>query len=96
MTTTSRGAAVAVGLAAILGSRPSLITAQRDAQVGEWRVFTGDPGANRYSALSQIDRNNVNDLIVAWRWPVADRALQASNPLWRASRNEETPIGVSP
>lgn len=93
MTTTSRGAAAVLGaLAAVLSSRPSLVTAQRDAQVGEWRVFTGDPGANRYSALSQIAKNNVNELTVAWRWPVADRALQASNPLWRASRDEETPI----
>jgi len=83
----------AVILAATSSSRPSLVTAQqRDAVAGEWRAFTGDPGANRYSPLGQITADNVKDLTVAWRWPAADRALQASNPVLRGSRNEETPI----
>lgn len=82
----------AVILAAVIGSQPSAVSAQRGTPSGEWRVYTGDPGANRYSPLSQITADNVNNLAVAWRWPAADRALQASNPVLRGSRNEETPV----
>jgi glucose dehydrogenase len=46
-----------VVLLAVFGSRPLLLTAQRDARVGEWRVYTGDAGANRYSALGQITKD---------------------------------------
>ncbi len=42
--------------------------AQTGAAAGEWRAFGGDPGATRYSALSQIDAANVSELEVAWRW----------------------------
>jgi quinoprotein glucose dehydrogenase len=88
-----QGALVAFGLAALIGSRPAPVTAQRDARVGEWRVYTGNPGATRYSPLDQINKDNINDVTVAWRWQsAADRSLQASSPTLRASRNEETPI----
>ena len=49
----------------------------------------------KYSPLSQINKDNVKDLRVAWRWRSADRALQLSNPLWRAGRNEETPLMIN-
>jgi quinoprotein glucose dehydrogenase len=45
--------------------------------------------------LSQITNANVQDLRVVWRWPSADQALQASNPVWLAGRNEETPLLVN-
>ena len=32
---------------------------------------------------------------MAWRWPTADRALQASNPAWRGGRYEDTPLMVN-
>src|SRR5262245_8706750 len=89
-----QAALMAVVVAALAGSRPS-VTAQRDARVGEWRVYTGSPGATRYAPLDQINKDNVNDLAVAWRWQSADRSLQASSPTLRASRNEETPIMAS-
>jgi quinoprotein glucose dehydrogenase len=79
-------------VAAMALSNGSFLSAQRDE--GEWRNYFGDASGTKYSPLSQIDKGNVTDLRIAWRWRSADRALQLSNPLWRAGRNEETPLMV--
>ena len=42
--------------------------AQRGAEEGEWRYYGGDAGTTKYSPLDQIDRANVADLEIAWRW----------------------------
>ena len=42
--------------------------AQRGAEEGEWRYYGGDAGTTKYSPLDQIDRENVADLQIAWRW----------------------------
>jgi quinoprotein glucose dehydrogenase len=91
------------GLLAIVGavsvSDPSYVTAQRGsqegAQQGEWRNYYGDSYGTKYSPLSQITKENVHDLRVVWRQPYPDRALQASNPLLRTPRTEETPLMVN-
>lgn len=44
------------------------LTAQDGAANGQWRTWGGDKGNTRYAPLDQIDRNNVNDLEVAWIW----------------------------
>ncbi len=69
------------------------LSAQRDA--GEWRNYFGEAAGTKYSPLSQINKDNVRDLGIAWRWRTADRELQLSNPLWRAGRNEETPLMIN-
>ena len=43
-------------------------SAQRGADAGEWRHYGGDLGSTKYSPLDQINRDNVTDLQVAWRW----------------------------
>ena len=35
---------------------------------GEWRYHGGDAGSTKYSPLDQINRDNVKDLRIAWRW----------------------------
>lgn len=70
------------------------LRAQRQAPTGDWPVYFGQTHGTKYSPLDQIDATNVANLRVAWRWPSADRALQQSNPLWRAARNEETPLVI--
>ncbi|MBI4464651.1 MAG: PQQ-binding-like beta-propeller repeat protein [Acidobacteria bacterium] len=45
-----------------------LADAQRGAKGGEWRFYGGDSGSTKYSALDQINRDNVKDLKIAWRW----------------------------
>ena len=44
------------------------LAAQQGAAAGEWRHYGGDAGGTRYSALGQINRDNVADLEVVWRW----------------------------
>ena len=68
--------------------------AQSDAG-GEWRSWGADTFFTRYSPLDQISADNVAELRVAWRWETTDRELQESNPLWRAGRNEDTPLMVN-
>ena len=66
-----------------------------DCREGEWRAYASDAYGTKYSPLSQITKDNVHDLRVVWRWPAADWAIQASNPLWRTSRNADTPLMVN-
>jgi len=77
------------------GADPSRLDAQRAAPDGEWRHYSGDTYGTKYSPLDQINKDNVPELRVAWRWPFADRALQSSNPLLRTTRTEETPLMVN-
>ena len=42
--------------------------AQTGTKGGEWRFYGGDSGSTKYSPLDQINRNNVKDLKIAWRW----------------------------
>jgi len=58
--------AFSVFLIALLCTLP--LTAQSGARGGEWRFYGGDSGTTKYSALDQINRDNVKDLKVAWRW----------------------------
>ena len=44
------------------------VVAQQGTQNGEWRSWGGDAGNTRYAPLDQIDRDNVEDLEVAWIW----------------------------
>jgi glucose dehydrogenase len=34
----------------------------------EWRVYWGDNRSSKYSPLDQINKDNVRDLRIAWRW----------------------------
>ena len=85
---------IAVAAAAPL-SNVDLLRAQRSADQGTWLTWGGDSSFTRYSPLATIAPGNVSELKVAWRWPAADRDIQTSNPLWRAGRNEETPLMVN-
>ncbi len=52
----------------------------------DWSYYQGDPGANQYSTLDQIDRKNVNQLRRAWTYhsgdvDSSDRSQIQCNPL---------------
>lgn len=83
-----------VTLVAAGAPQGSWLRAQNASQEGEWRYYFGTAQGTKYSPLAQITPQNVKDLRIAWRWRSADRALQMSNPLWRAGRNEETPLMI--
>jgi len=61
--------AILVG-ATLLSASP--VSAQYGALDGEWRFYGGDGGHTQYTALDQINADNVGDLEVAWRWTAAN------------------------
>jgi len=69
--------------------------AQHGAVGGEWREYSGDAGATKYSPLDQIDRSNVARLAIAWRRPALDAAVLAQSPRLRAASTfRSTPLMV--
>jgi glucose dehydrogenase len=46
-----------------------------------WSDYGGGPDASQYSALTQINRTNVNALRVAWTYPTGDAATYLFNPI---------------
>ena len=58
---------------------------------GDWPNYGNDPGGQRFSPLSQIDRQNVSKLRVAWQYRTGD-AYQPSRS--RPTAFEATPLYV--
>ena len=52
-------------LAAVLSCPP--LPGQTGAS-GDWPAFGGDPGNTKHSKLDRIDRDNFQDVEIAWRW----------------------------
>src|SRR5689334_6909772 len=44
------------------------LTAQHGTTNGEWRSYAGEPGSTKYSPLDQINKDNVKNLRIAWRF----------------------------
>ena len=65
-----------------------------DASQAEWRAYAGDLASTKYAPLGQIDRNNVADLEVAWRWDSIDNAILEADSTLRVFVNEATPLMV--
>ncbi|MCZ6855437.1 MAG: hypothetical protein O7G86_16120, partial [Gammaproteobacteria bacterium] len=64
--------------------------AQQGSSDGEWRVYGADKGGTKYSPLDQIDRDNFQDLEIAWRWKSVDGFLSmttADGGEWWSSRD---------
>ena len=61
---------------------------QRSGSEGDWPNARGDQGARRYSALSQIDRENVGRLKVAWEYRTGDAGPRNTTAI------EMTPVVV--
>ena len=61
----------------------------------EWRYYGGDKGFTRYSALDQVNRDNVKNLQVVWRRPAVDDALKQAFPDMRVTGYlKSTPIMI--
>jgi quinoprotein glucose dehydrogenase len=65
---------------------------QKDAQKGDWPVYGHDPGGTRYSPLTQITRENVAQLKVAWTFHTGD--ISDGSGGRKRSGFETTPILV--
>ena len=44
------------------------VLGQAGAADGEWPAYSADGGSTKYSSLSAINRENVGELEIAWRW----------------------------
>jgi quinoprotein glucose dehydrogenase len=60
----------------------------------EWRTYGGTYASARYSPLAQIDRDNVQQLRVAWRWRSPDHDVMARVSSIETYANEATPLMV--
>ena len=64
------------------------------SKAGEWRAYGSDNASTKYIPLDQINRDNVKNLQIAWRWNSPDNALVESNPdLWTMV-NKATPLMI--
>jgi quinoprotein glucose dehydrogenase len=52
-----------------------------DARAREWEDYGGSPDQSRFVALSRIDRDNVDELEVAWFYPTGDGNVYQFNPI---------------
>lgn len=68
---------------------------QSGAEDGQWRSYNGDLGSTKYSPLDQIDRDNVDQLQIAWRRPaVAAELMQLDPDLNYSNAFRATPLMV--
>ncbi len=66
----------------------ALMFAQRGVTNGEWPHWGGDLGNTKYSPLDQINRDNVKNLRIAWRWKSENYGPRPQNNM------EGTPLMV--
>jgi quinoprotein glucose dehydrogenase len=51
-----------------IGLMKTSTSGQSGTKGGEWPYYAGDAGSTKYSPLDQINKDNVKDLQIAWRW----------------------------
>jgi quinoprotein glucose dehydrogenase len=71
---------VVLGASALLGL-PVLVAQQPRAKWTTWQVDKGGADGSNYSALTQINRSNVDQLQVAWTYSTGDEVQYIFNPL---------------
>jgi quinoprotein glucose dehydrogenase len=62
----------------------TLAAAPPQTRLQEWPWYGGDPGGNRYSTLTDINRSNVKSLKLAWEWkpgekPIPEKSVRPGN-----------------
>ena len=84
-----------VGVTLCVGWGAVSILAQSGAKNGEWPTHSGELGGTKYSPLSRIHRENVENLRVIWTRPGIDPELRAAFPGISIPRNfRTTPLMV--
>src|SRR5688500_15467177 len=74
-------------VAGVLGAS-AIVSGQAGITNGEWPHWGADLGSSKYSALDQINRDNVKNLRVAWRWKSENHGPRPQNNM------EATPLMV--
>lgn len=72
---------------------PALSFAQHGAPAGQWPNHSGDRGSTKYAPLDQINRDNIDDLGIVWRWKTIDTEIAQANNL-RAGAFKATPLMI--
>src|SRR5687767_15857268 len=57
-----------------------VVASQAPQTKTEWRYYGGTKGFTRYSALDQINRDNVKNVRIAWRRPALNDKMIAAFP----------------
>src|SRR4026209_1924212 len=97
-TSTSRREALEAGMALaaapFLARVSSFAPAEEKGQAASvgWPSYGGDVASSKYSALSQIDRDNFARLKVAWTWRSPDEEIARANPELRTWVWASTPV----
>jgi quinoprotein glucose dehydrogenase len=87
------GKETALALLIALAGAPASLIAQR---AGEWPVYGGDAGSMKYSPLTDVNRENVGRLRLAWEWSTGERAIAQTDTTLRAQPGnfEVTPLMI--
>lgn len=64
------------------------------ANASDWLVHSGDKQGTRYSQLSQISPDNVDDLELAWRYQTGERQRRG-NKAFEQSKDQNIPLLVA-
>jgi quinoprotein glucose dehydrogenase len=70
------------------------VAGQQGMTGGEWHAYSGDLGSTKYSSLGHIDRDNVGDLELVWRWSSPDNRLVEEGSRKRIRGFTSTPLVV--
>lgn len=70
--------AVSVSLAALLCCSSAVAFSP---SMADWATYNGSPEQTHYSALEQINRSNLGDLALAWRFDTGENGDLSTNPL---------------
>ncbi|GAB1266179.1 pyrroloquinoline quinone-dependent dehydrogenase [Aurantivibrio infirmus] len=77
-------------------STTSIAADDDSSRTGEWRHYGGDGASSKYTPLSQINANNVNQLKIAWVWESLDnKLLDDKVTRQRPSYYKSTPLLVN-
>ena len=74
---------IVVGLAILIfvAPQPSVAQATKNSAQHDWPIYGGTPENNHYSTLSQINRENVKELQVAWSYDTGESGGLQTSPI---------------
>lgn len=88
MRTTMRRGAAALAAVVSLGLQP----ARPPATIQEWPFYGADQGGSKYSPLTQLDRDTVKNLAIAWEWKTGEEPLEVFGT--RPGNFQATPLMI--
>ncbi len=77
----------------VLWATPNL--GRDGVEKGQWPYYGGDAASRKYSPLTQINKENVSKLKVAWTWDSPDLPLQQQNRMLSTFGFAATPIMIN-